>query len=265
MEFVKNDSIVRKIWGSTDIILFIFAGAAAEFSLNKAVDWLYFTGKLPKDPLGRLFSTVAYAQKIVFSSLNGAHAAIDQIAMIHKGVENTRNTKIPDWAYRDVLFMLIDYSIRAFELLERKLSLTEKEEIFNTFLYVGKRMEIQGLPADFAAWGLMHQLQLNENLINSIFSKDLYSQYKRHLGEARFYLMLKIQARLVPRQVNTLLNLGNGSFIIPVLALYKLCRFFRVNEFLRNMILPAQYKTLILGLNITNDCHRRTEFTENDK
>ncbi|MEJ7663471.1 MAG: hypothetical protein WKG07_29945 [Hymenobacter sp.] len=39
-------------------VLFIFAGAAAEFALNKAVDWLYFTGRLPADPLGRLFSTV---------------------------------------------------------------------------------------------------------------------------------------------------------------------------------------------------------------
>ena len=42
--------------GKGDTILFIFAGAgAAEFALNKAVDWLYFTGKLPTDPLGRLF------------------------------------------------------------------------------------------------------------------------------------------------------------------------------------------------------------------
>ena len=63
--FVQQDSIVRKIWGNADTVMFIFAGAAAEFALNKAVDWLYFTGKLPKDPLGRLFSTVNYAKVIV--------------------------------------------------------------------------------------------------------------------------------------------------------------------------------------------------------
>ena len=56
--FVDKNSVVRKIWGKSDTVLFIFAGAAAEFALNKAVDWLYFTGKLPADPLGRLFSTV---------------------------------------------------------------------------------------------------------------------------------------------------------------------------------------------------------------
>ena len=51
MYFVHPSSIVRKIWGSGDTILFIFAGAAAEFALNKAVDWLYFTGRLPSDPV----------------------------------------------------------------------------------------------------------------------------------------------------------------------------------------------------------------------
>ena len=61
--FVPESSIVRTIWGKSDTILFIFAGSAAEFALNKAVDWLYYTGKLPADPLGRLFSTVAYARQ----------------------------------------------------------------------------------------------------------------------------------------------------------------------------------------------------------
>ena len=50
--FVAKHSIVRTIWGRADTVLFIFAGAAAEFALNKAVDWLYFTGKVPQDPLG---------------------------------------------------------------------------------------------------------------------------------------------------------------------------------------------------------------------
>ena len=75
--FVKENSVVRTIWGSSDIIMFIFAGAAAEFALNKAVDWLYFTGKLPADPLKRLFSTITYARQIVFSENTQALKAID--------------------------------------------------------------------------------------------------------------------------------------------------------------------------------------------
>src|SRR5450759_3327253 len=105
--FVEKGSVVREIWGKGDTILFIFAGASAEFALNKAVDWLYFTGKLPADPLGRLFSTVTYARNIVFSKKEAACKAIDKITSIHSSVERNRRSLIPDWAYRDVLFMLI--------------------------------------------------------------------------------------------------------------------------------------------------------------
>src|SRR5688500_16043285 len=123
--FVEKDLVVRQIWGKGDTILFIFAGAAAEFALNKAVDWLYFTGRLPFDPLGRLFSTVGYARAIIFSEKQSALRAIDAMAKIHADVEAKRGANIPDWAYRDVLFMLIDYSIRSFEVLERKLTEVE--------------------------------------------------------------------------------------------------------------------------------------------
>ena len=131
--FVNKNSIVRKIWGNADTILLIFAGASAEFALNKAVDWLYYTGKLPEDPLGRLFDTVAYARKIVFSEKQSALTAIDQMNAIHASVESSRGKTIPDWAYRDVLFMLIDYSIRAFEILERPLGIEEKTEVYTIF------------------------------------------------------------------------------------------------------------------------------------
>ena len=125
--FVDKRSIVRKIWGKSDTILFVFTGASAEFALNKAVDWLYFTGRLPADPLGRLFSTVMYAREIVFSEKEKAEKAIDKISSIHKAVETNRGAQIPDWAYRDVLFMLIHYSLASFELLERKLTEPEKD------------------------------------------------------------------------------------------------------------------------------------------
>src|SRR5205823_5159039 len=150
--FVDKKSIVRQIWGKSDTVLFIFAGAAAEFALNKAVDWLYFTGRLPSDPLGRLFSTVTYARKIIFSKNDDALKTIDSIASIHRQVEIKRGKAIPAWAYRDVLFMLIHYSIASFEVLERKLSADEKEEIYNVFLRFGNRMNLQELPGDYKGW-----------------------------------------------------------------------------------------------------------------
>src|SRR5687767_13403346 len=120
--FVDKQSVVRKIWGKSDTVLFIFAGASAEFALNKAVDWLYYTGKLPADPLKRLFSTITYARQIVFSEKQAAHSTIDRISSIHSAVETNRGQAIPDWAYRDVLFMLIHYSIASYELLEKRLT-----------------------------------------------------------------------------------------------------------------------------------------------
>ena len=73
----------------------------------------------------------------LFSPTDRALAAIDQITAIHGGVEKSREMKIPDSAYRDVLFMLIDYTIRSFELLERKLTAEEREESLTFFCGLG--------------------------------------------------------------------------------------------------------------------------------
>src|SRR4051794_32955614 len=62
--FVAPGSIVRSIWGDADTILLVFAGSAAEFALNRAVDWLFYTSRLPDDPLGRLFSTAEFARQV---------------------------------------------------------------------------------------------------------------------------------------------------------------------------------------------------------
>ncbi len=53
--------------GKSDTVLFIFAGASAEFALNKAVDWLYFTGKLPSYSAGKIRSQRWVMQSGLFS------------------------------------------------------------------------------------------------------------------------------------------------------------------------------------------------------
>jgi hypothetical protein len=246
--FVKEDSVVRKIWASSDIIMFIFAGAAAEFALNKAVDWLYFTGKLPADPLGRLFSTVGYAKLIVFSEKEKANAVIDNIAHIHTAVENKRAMKIPDWAYRDVLFMLIDYSIRSFEVMQRKLTNAEKAEIFDTFYRVGLRMGIKDLPTTLPAWLVMRDDHLNNNIAYSRYTADLFKQYKKHLGWFRFFLLKEGQKLVAPPQVKNLLQLNGFSLLSPVVAVYKFSRLFRLDWFLKSLVLPPAYKAQVKAM-----------------
>ncbi|PRX48862.1 oxygenase MpaB family protein [Salegentibacter salegens] len=250
--FVDKKSIVREIWGKGDTILFIFAGASAEFALNKAVDWLYFTGRLPKDPLGRLFSTVSYAREIVFAEKHAALKAIDNINSIHASVEAKRGKSIPDWAYRDVLFMLIDYSIRSFEILERKLKLSEKEEVFDVFFRVGKRMSLKGLPKNFEEFKRMRQTHLERDLEYGTYTKDLYHQYRKHLGLVRYQLLLETQSLITPVSVRQYLNLRKFSFLNPVIPAYKISRSINIDGLIKSLILPSEYKSEITSLDTQN-------------
>ncbi|WP_259015226.1 oxygenase MpaB family protein [Emticicia fluvialis] len=248
-DFVDKHSIVRKIWGNSDVILFIFAGSAAEFALNKAVDWLYFTGKIPSDPMGRLFSTVRYAQMIVFAERESAIKTIDQISSIHQGVEQSRGARIPDWAYRDVLYMLIDYAVVAYELLERKLSLEEKEEVFNVFSEVGLRMDLKDLPEDYTAWQHSREAHLQADLVNGHYTADLFKQYKKHLGGTRYRILLECQKLVVPARVSELLHFGSSAKGKILLNLYLLSRKLKVDGLVKHILLPAEYSEQIHALN----------------
>ncbi|KAA9338455.1 DUF2236 domain-containing protein [Hymenobacter busanensis] len=248
--FVAPNSVVRTIWGKADTVLFIFAGAAAEFALNKAVDWLYFTGRLPADPLARLFSTVEYARQIVFAERAAAERAIDTIAAIHAAVEAKRGMAIPDWAYRDVLFMLIDYSIRAFEALERPMTLAERAEVFQVFTRVGQRMGIPELPASYANWEQTRQEHLAEHLEYSRFTADLYRQYAKHLGLFRYRLLLQAQRVVVPEPVSQLLRLGRVRWLLPALFAYRYTQHLPFSKWARESLLPDGYKEKILRLDV---------------
>ncbi len=247
--FVNKNSIVREIWGKSDTILFIFAGASAEFALNKTVDWLYFTGRIPKDPLGRLFSTVSYAREIVFSDKRSAFKAIDTINAIHASVESKRGKRIPDWAYKDVLFMLIDYSIRSFEILERQLEDHEKQQVLNVFNEVGNRMGLKDLPQTYERFEDQRHQHLKQNLYNGAFTKDLYQQYRKHLGFMRYKLLIELQILISPNTVTQLLNYRKPSLLRPFVSLYKMSRHVHLDTLLKAMILPAEYKEDIKEMN----------------
>ncbi|MEO5582201.1 MAG: oxygenase MpaB family protein, partial [Saprospiraceae bacterium] len=236
--FVDQSSIVRTIWSKGDTVLFVFAGAAAEFALNKAVDWLYFTGRLPADPLGRLFSTMMYARRIIFSDQEGANKTIDQIRAIHTTVEINRGSQIPDWAYRDVLFMLIHYSHASFELLERKMTEAEKEELYDVFHRLGLRMGLKELPVDYRSWLIVRDEHMNNDLIKGDYTLDLFKQYRKHLGGMRYRILIEGQKLVVPEQVRHLLNFGKLSLFVPLLAIYKLSRKIKMDWFLKSIFLP---------------------------
>lgn len=228
--------------------MLIFAGAAAEFSLNKAVDWLYFTGRLPADPIGRLFTTVSYAQRIIFSTKEEAHRAIESINNIHGNLERDRNMRIPDWAYRDVLYMLIHYSRAAFEALERKMTVAETNDLFEVFHRVGAQMNIGGLPKTYEEWVVSRQIHLTHDLAFSKFTQDLFVQYKKHLGPARFRLLLEAQKLVVPVHAKGLLNLQGRSLLTMPLKLYRVIRSLKVDGWLTMVAMPAKYRLQAISL-----------------
>jgi hypothetical protein len=243
--FVAENSVVRKTWGTSDTVLFIFAGASAEFALNKSVHWLYYTGKLPQAPLERLFSTVAYARKIIFSPYQQATSSIDSIAAIHKSVEQQRGESIPQWSYRDVLYMLIDYSIIVQELLEGKLTPSEKEEVFDVFYRLGSRMGITNLATSYTEWLGDRERHMLENLEWSFYTQDLYSQYKKHLGFTRYYLLRMVQGLICPKQVKMQLGLVSNPLFRLAIPTYRILRSLKLDGLIKALFLPNEYKAQI--------------------
>ncbi len=240
-DFVHRNSIVREIWGDSDTILLIFAGSAAEFALNRAVDWLFYTNRLPSDPIGRLFSTARYAQEIVFADESRARQTLARINAAHDAVENRRGHRIPEWAYRDVLYMLIDYSIRSYELLRRPLEAAEREDLYDTFYRVGEGMQIPELPPNYSAWLPDRERHLDRDLVFSELSGKLYQQYRRHLGPLRYALLLQLQAALVPNNVRQMLSLASLPFFSFTLQAYGKINLPALRLLAYQMLVPADH------------------------
>jgi len=240
-DFVDRRSIVRKIWGDPDLVLLIFAGSAAEFALNRAVDWLFFTGEIPRDPIGRLFSTVRYAQQIVFVDEEKARRTLDRINAQHASVESQRGQTIPDWAYRDVLYMLIDYSERAYALLYRSLSPREKSDLFEVFLRIGEALCIPELPRTYAEWEIDRRRHLVRDLSYSKHTALLYQSYRKHLGFWRYYLLLEVQALLLPNDVRGLLRLNSNHLISGAARTYGIFNTGSLRSLAHTLLIPPRY------------------------
>ena len=229
-------------------MLLVFAGSAAEFALNRAVDWLFFTGRLPSDPIGRLFLTASYAQQIVFADALTASCALDRIRAAHEAVERQRAQSIPDWAHRDVLYMLIDYSERAHEALARPLSADEQAELYDVFYRVGTGLGIPGLPSSYTEWRADRECHMRRDLQHSKGTEGLYAQYRTHLGPWRFRLLLRIQALLAPDHVRELLRLKSAEWLRPLLRLYPMLVRAGARPIIQRLLMPSRYLAAVRGL-----------------
>lgn len=223
------------------MVLLVFAGSAAEFALNRAVDWLFFTGKVPNDPIGRLFATAGYAQQIVFADEAMASSALSRINAIHGAVERKRGQSIPQWAHRDVLYMLIDYSERAHEVLDRPLTGEERDELYDVFYRVGLGLRISELPATYAAWKSDRERHLERDLVHGEGTDALYDRYREHLGPWRYRLLLLVQAVLAPELVRELLALKSAAWLRPFLHVYPLLVRAGLRSAVQRLLMPSRY------------------------
>jgi uncharacterized protein (DUF2236 family) len=256
--FVGQGSIVRRVWGDADLVLLVFAGAAAEFALNRAVDWLFVTGSLPQDPLARFFSTAAYAQRIALGSRAEAAQVMAAIRAAHQGVERRRGARIPDWAHRDVLYLLIDYSARAFEAVHRPLTPAERKELYAVFRRIGEGLGIPELPPDHTAWVADRVRHMERDLVYTAHTAELYAAYRQALGPWRFALMIRVQGALAPPHVRTLLGLPRAPILGRLLQLYPTLVRHGLQPTVRRALVPPAQLAAVQGLDRVADASVRT-------
>jgi uncharacterized protein (DUF2236 family) len=213
--------VTRRIWGSPDAILLFFAGGAAEFAAIKAVDWLFFTGRLPGAPVERFFETVSFAQSVFFGDAAGAIEAIERINRIHRGVEQARGEEIPQWAYRDMLFILIDYGERAHEVVFGPMTESERASHFGVGLALGRAMHLSGLPTTYAEYRNQRHQQLLEDYARGPLTDELYASYRRALGPLRFRLLELVQASVLPEELRDTLRLKPYPLVGELLRYYR--------------------------------------------
>jgi uncharacterized protein (DUF2236 family) len=234
-----HHKITRAIWGDADRVLLVFAGAAAEFAVHRAVDWLFFTGALPRNPIGRLFRTVHYARNIAFASPMDACHTLDRIRRVHASVERARGEAIPAWAHRAVLYMLIDYSERAAHLLGGALAPCEQEALYEDFRRIGQGLGIRELPEGYASWREDRERRMTEDLAWAPHTAALYAAYRRHLGPWRYELLRRFQAVLVPKPIRQMLGLPGPATGSRLVALWRGSRALRLGRAVRRLAIPA--------------------------
>src|SRR4051812_23415106 len=198
-----GSEITRSIWGEAENILLIYAGAAAEFALNPESHWLFYTGKLPSDPLHRFAATLRYQRKLFFLPQEGVRAMARRIKDIHRDVEEKRSREqgeitISDQAYLQVFSMLIEYGILGYEYLHRrKMTHEEKETYFDDMRAIALMMEIQDFPRDYARYLTRRTRMVIRELQSNVFTPKLMDAYRKGLPLFCYWVLRQFQARFI--------------------------------------------------------------------
>jgi uncharacterized protein (DUF2236 family) len=184
----------------------------------------------------------------VFADEPTAAQTLGRIRAAHQAVERERGQAIPDWAHRDVLYMLVDYSERAHALLARPLSGDEQDELYDVFHRVGTGLGIPDLPPSYASWRADRERHLRRDLLHGDGTKALYAEYRRHLGPWRYRLLLRVQSILAPEHVRGLLRLASAEWLRPLLRVYPVLVRAGLRSAIQRLLMPSRYLGAVRGL-----------------
>jgi uncharacterized protein (DUF2236 family) len=226
-----GSEITRTIWGNAENVLLIYVGSAAEFALNPENHWLFYTGKLPSDPLRRFERTLRYQRKLFFTPQEAIPALARHIKDIHRDVEKSRSEeegpiKISDQAYLQVFSMLIEYGILGFEYLHRrKMTQQERETYFDDMRSIALMMEIRDFPEDYRHYLTRRTRMVVSELQCNAFTLELMDAYRKNLPPFSYWGLLQFQARFIHPILARRLNLKTNRFFEWVYWIYPRVRF----------------------------------------
>lgn len=222
MERPFGSDITRSIWGDPQTVLLVYAGAAAEFALNPENHWLFYTGKLPADPLKRFRDTLEYQRKLFFMPASQVAQVAKHIRGIHRQVEQKRSAeqgeaRISDRAFFQVFSMLIEYGVRGREYLTRRaMTAKEREDYFGDIRSIAALMEVADFPQDHPAYLALRAKTVAEDLKVNAYTPELVASFRRALGPFRSWVLEQFQARFIEPLLAQRLELkADPLFVLP--------------------------------------------------
>jgi hypothetical protein len=89
-----------------------------------------------------------------------------------------------------------------------------------------------------------------QDLHRSDYTNDLFMQYKKQLGGIRYKLLIEAQKLVVPERVSNLLDYSNFSILSPAVPLYKFSRLIKLDQLVKSILLPSEYRKQISELDV---------------
>ncbi|WP_047866620.1 oxygenase MpaB family protein [Rubrobacter aplysinae] len=220
MEMVTS-AATRRVWSTPDAVLLFATGLLSEFAHNKAVDWLWVSRSAHKDLLERSLDTAAFLQDVFTCHPSAAMAKVDRINRVHAEAQRVRGEAIPHWAYRDFIYLFIDYGERVHEIVYGRMSEKDRVEHCRSMLELGSAMEIADLPSTYEEYRVQRHKQLLANYSRSALTDRLLKEIGSIVGPWRYQVLLTVQSGLLPEELASFMTRKPNRSVYELLKLYR--------------------------------------------